>query len=173
MKTDLIFSGIGGQGTILLGKLMCGAAFKKGLTVTLAPAYGQEKRGGRASCQVVISEKIGSPVISFADTVLVMDEDSYKDYVGSVKPNGFLIVNSSMVSVENVRDDITVIELPVSDLARDLGNMKASNMIALGAVCKTLDIVTLDEVKEELKAKMKPALLEGNMKALEVGYNYF
>ena len=80
MKSELIFSGIGGQGTILMGKMACTAATKKGYNVTLSPTYGQEKRGGRASCQVVISEEMGSMIISKADTILVMDEKSLKDY---------------------------------------------------------------------------------------------
>jgi len=85
MKSELIFSGIGGQGTILMGKMACTAASKKGYNVTLSPAYGQEKRGGRASCQVVISEEVGSMIISEADTILVMDEKSLKDYESKVK----------------------------------------------------------------------------------------
>ena len=97
MKSELIFSGIGGQGTILMGKMACTAAAKKGYNVTLSPAYGQEKRGGRASCQVVISEEMGSMMISAADTILVMDEKSLKDYESKVKPGGTLIINSSMI----------------------------------------------------------------------------
>ncbi len=45
-------------------------------------------------------------------------------------------------------------------------------MVALGAVVKTLDIVTLDDAKEVIKVKMKPALVEQNIKALEAGYHY-
>lgn len=52
-----------GQGTILMGKI-----------------YVQEKRGGRASCQIVLSKEIDLPFISEADTILVMDEESCKDY---------------------------------------------------------------------------------------------
>ena len=109
MKSEIIFSGIGGQGTILMGKMVCTAASKKGLNVTLSPAYGQEKRGGRASCQVVISEEMGSPIISMADTILVMDEKSFDDYEGKVKPGGTFIVNSSMISKKASRTDINVL----------------------------------------------------------------
>lgn len=172
MKSELIFSGIGGQGIILLGKLLCNAASKKGLNVTLAPAYGQEKRGGRTSCQVVMSEKIGSPVISEADTILVMDEKSFDDYIGRVKKGGCLIINSSIVDKEVTRDDIEVVKIPFSNIALEIGNLKSSNMVALGAVTRTLDILTLDEVKEVLREKLKPNSLDVNIKALEMGYNY-
>ncbi|WMI82332.1 2-oxoacid:acceptor oxidoreductase family protein [Anaerotignum sp. MB30-C6] len=172
MKSEMIFSGIGGQGTILMGKLVCTAAAAKGMNVTLAPAYGQEKRGGRASCQVVLSKEIGSPVISEADTILVMDEESFKDYEKKVKAGGTLIINSSMISLTTARTDINVVEMPFTEIATNLGSARSSNMVALGAVVKTLDIVTLEDVKEVLRKKMKPQLVDVNLKALEAGYNF-
>lgn len=172
MKSELIFSGIGGQGTILMGKMACTAASKKGYNVTLSPAYGQEKRGGRASCQVVISEEIGSMIISEADTVLVMDEKSLIDYEGKVKACGTLIINSSMIDKKAERTDIKVVEIPFTQIATDVATAKSANMVALGAVVKTLDIITLDDAKEVIKMKMKPALVEANIKALEAGYDY-
>lgn len=172
MKSELIFSGIGGQGTILMGKMACTAAAKKGYNVTLSPAYGQEKRGGRASCQVVISEEMGSMMISEADTILVMDEKSLKDYEGKVKAGGTLIINSSMISTKATRTDIKVVEIPFTEIATEVATAKSANMVALGAVVKTLDIITLDDAKEVIKIKMKPALVEANIKALEAGYDY-
>lgn len=154
-----------------MGKLVCTAA-AKGLNVTLAPAYGQEKRGGRASCQVVLSKEIGSPVISLADTILVMDEESFKDYEHKVKAGGTFIINSSMIDLSTNRTDIHVVQMPFTEIATKLGNAKASNMVALGAVAKTLDIVSLDDLKEVLKKKMKPQMLDVNLKALEAGYDF-
>lgn len=172
MKSEIIFSGIGGQGTILMGKMICTAAAKKGLNVTLAPAYGQEKRGGRASCQVVLSEEIGSPVISKADTILVMDEESFVDYENKVRVGGSLIINSTMIHKKTSRTDITVSEIPFTEIATEMGNAKSSNMVALGAVVKSLDVMNIDEMKEVLKTKMKPEILDVNIKALEAGYYY-
>jgi len=170
MKSEIIFSGIGGQGIILLGKIICKAAAGKGLYVTLAPAYGQEKRGGRTSCQVVISEQIGSPVISEADTILVMDEDSLKDYEGRLKPDGCLIINSSMITSEVHRNDIKIVKIAVNDIAGRIGSPKSANMVALGAVARTLDIITLEDLKAELKASMKEEIADINIRALETGY---
>jgi 2-oxoglutarate ferredoxin oxidoreductase subunit gamma len=172
MKSELIFSGIGGQGTILMGKYICTAAAAKGYTVTLAPSYGQEKRGGRASCQVVVSEEVGSPVISEADTILVMDEKSFDDYEGRVKAGGCLIINSSMIKKKASRKDITIIEVPFTQIATEVGNAKSSNMAALGSVVKSLNIIGVDDVKEVIRKKMKPALVDVNIKALEAGYNF-
>ena len=172
MKSELIFSGIGGQGTILMGKMACTAAAKKGYNVTLSPTYGQEKRGGRASCQVVISEEMGSMIISKADTILVMDEKSLKDYENKVKEGGTLIINSSMIDTKATRTDINVVEIPFTEIATEVATAKSSNMVALGAVIKTLDILTLEDAKDVIAMKMKPELVEANVKALEAGYNF-
>lgn len=172
MKSEIIFSGIGGQGTILMGKMACSAAAKKGLNVTLAPSYGQEKRGGRASCQVVISEEIGSPVISEADTILVMDEKSFDDYENHVKAGGTFIVNTSMIDKKCTRTDINIIEIPFTEIATELGAAKSANMVAFGAVVKSLSIISVEDAENAIKAKMKPELVDVNIKAFEAGYNF-
>ena len=172
MKSEIILSGIGGQGTILMGKMACSAAAKKGLNVTLAPSYGQEKRGGRASCQVVISEEIGSPVISAADTILVMDEKSFDDYESHVKAGGTFIINTSMIDKKCARTDINVIEIPFTEIATELGSAKSANMVAFGAVVKTLNVRSVEDAEAAIKAKMKPELVDVNIKAFEAGYNF-
>ena len=58
----------------------------------MGTTYGQEKRGGRTMCQVVISDEVGSPVISKADIVLVMDEKSFQDFEGRVKEKVILLL---------------------------------------------------------------------------------
>lgn len=173
MKSQFMFSGIGGQGVISIGELICTAAMKKGYVVTFAPSYGQEKRGGRTMCQMVVSEEMGSPIISEADLLLVMDERSLKDYEKQVKSGGYLIINSNMVEIKPERTDIHVIYVPANDLAQEIGNAKTANMIALGVAMKYLDFVDVDEVKAELKgifSGSKERLIPINEEALDKGY---
>lgn len=172
MKHELIFSGIGGQGVLLAGKILCSTAARKGYMVTLAPAYGQEKRGGRTSCQVVVSDEIGSPVISEADLILVMDEKSFKDYEGKVKKDGYLLINSSMIKEESIRKDINVLKIPINDIAKEVGNPRTANMVALGAVIKHFDFITIDELKEQLGHELKSKIVEINKVAIQAGYDY-
>jgi len=172
MKHEVIFSGIGGQGVILAGKLLCTAAAKEGYTVTLAPAYGQEKRGGRTSCQVVISDEIGSPVISEADLILVFDEKSLEDYENKVKKDGYLLINSSMINIEPKRTDIKVVKIPLNDVANEIGNARTANMVALGAVLKYLRLISLEDIKKVMTEEMKSSIVEINQKALQAGYDY-
>lgn len=175
MKSQFMFSGIGGQGVISIGELICYAAVQKDYIVTFTPSYGQEKRGGRTMCQIVVSEQMGSPVISAADLLLVMDERSLVDYEVMLKPGGVLILNSNLVKREPERKDIQVIPVPVNDIAVQTGNAKTANMVALGAAMKYLDFVDLDMVKSHLKEIFpgtKEKLIEINEKALDAGYSY-
>ncbi|HWQ50910.1 MAG TPA: 2-oxoacid:acceptor oxidoreductase family protein [Terriglobales bacterium] len=172
-KHEFMFSGIGGQGVISIGELLCMTAVAKGLVVTFTPSYGQEKRGGRTMCQMVVSDKMGSHVISEAGLLLVMDERSLTDYEGMVAKGGTLILNSDLIQKEPARTDINVVKIPCNTLATEAGSGKAANMVALGAALRVLTFVTLDEVKAGLpeifpggKAKLIPV----NERALDMGY---
>ena len=137
MKKELLFSGIGGQGVITLGETLCDAAIKAGYNVTFVPFYGQEKRGGRTMCNIVISDGIESPIISEADVMLIFDERSLGDYQDLVSPDGTLIINSSMVSLEaKVPASVDVRRIPFNDVAVQAGNPKTANVVALGYVAK-------------------------------------
>lgn len=175
MKSQFMFSGIGGQGVISIGELICFAAVEKNYTVTFTPSYGQEKRGGRTMCQIVVSEKIGSPIISEADLLLVMDERSLADYEGMLKKDGVLILNSNMIQKKPQRDDIQIVSVPVNDIAVEVGNAKAANSVALGVAMKYLDFVGLDAVKAHLKDIFpgeKGKLIAVNEKALDAGFHF-
>lgn len=175
MKSQFMFSGIGGQGVISIGELICTAAMKSGYIVTFAPSYGQEKRGGRTMCQMVVSEEMGSPIISEADLLLVMDERSLRDYESQVKSGGYLIINSNMVELKPERTDINVIYVPANDVAHEIGNDKVANMVALGVAMKYLNFVNLDAVKAELKGIFpgkKEKLIPINEEALDRGFQH-
>ena len=175
MKSQFMFSGIGGQGVISMGELICYAAVEKDYTVTFTPSYGQEKRGGRTMCQIVVSDRIGSPIISEADLLLVMDERSLEDYEKMLKKGGILILNSNLIQKKPQRNDIQVLSVPFNDIAMEIGNAKTANSVALGTAMKYLDFVSLDIVKAHLKdifSGEKGKLITVNEKALDAGFQY-
>ena len=175
MKSQFMFSGIGGQGVISIGELICYAAVEQDYTVTFTPSYGQEKRGGRTMCQIVVSDRIGSPIISEADLLLVMDERSLEDYEKMLKKGGILILNSNLIQKKPQRNDIQVLSVPFNDIAMEIGNAKTANSVALGTAMKYLDFVSLDIVKAHLKdifSGEKGKLITVNEKALDAGFQY-
>ena len=173
MKQELLLSGIGGQGVITAGETLCDAAIKAGYNVTFVPFYGQEKRGGRTMCNIVISDGMESPIISEANVMLIMDERSLKDYQDIVDPNGTLIINSSMVDTEPTSKCASVKKVPFNEIAQDLGNPKTANVVALGYVAKLLPMVPYDAIAAEVEKSFekKPKLIPINLEALRKGYD--
>lgn len=150
MREEIICAGFGGQGILLLGKLLAFCAMKENKFNTWMPSYGAEVRGGTAYSMTVISnEPIPSPIVSMADTAIVMNSPSFRKFKDKVKKGGLLIVNSSLVKNIPRIKKIKIIKLPFTDIALNLGNVKVANVVALGAYIKKTKIVS---IKTALKA---------------------
>lgn len=172
MKYELLFSGIGGQGVITLGETLCDAAIKAGYNVTFVPFYGQEKRGGRTMCNIVISDGVESPIISEADIMLIFDERSLADYQNLMAESGTLILNSSMVEAEPACACGQIQKVPFYELAQKLGNTKTANIVALGYVAKYLPEIPYEKISAEIEKSFaaKPNLIPINLEAFRLGY---
>ncbi|MFH1269529.1 MAG: 2-oxoacid:acceptor oxidoreductase family protein [Candidatus Omnitrophota bacterium] len=170
----IIIAGSGGQGIMLLGKVLAEAVMLEGKYVTWIPSYGAEVRGGTAHCMVVISDtEIGSPYIEKADTLIIMNGPSLERFRGRVKDKGLLIVNSSLAaSPKGITKGTRVLEHPFTDLAVGLGNIKIANMVALGCFIGHKKIVEAKSVLAAIQAiapQDKRGLIEINQKALSEG----
>jgi len=170
--TKIIIAGAGGQGVMLLGKIIAEAAMLEKKFVTWLPAYGAEVRGGTANCMVIISDQeIGSPFISRADSMIILNEPSFQRFKGRIKDKGIMLVNSSLVKYTSAtKADIE--KLPFTDTAFKLGSIKAANMVALGAFVAKTKIVkekTIFSVIEDMISPDKPELFQQNIAALKEG----
>ena len=151
---EVIIAGFGGQGVMLAGKLLACTAMKGGKEVTYMPSYGAEVRGGTANCMVVIAErKIASPLVSNPDSLIVMNKASLNKFAPRVKGGGLLIMNSSLIDTEPQLDGtIDVLAVPADDIAVELGNQKAANMVALGAYLQKRGFFSPDAAAASLPA---------------------
>lgn len=172
MIEKVIIAGAGGQGIMLLGKVLAEAAMRQNKFVTWFPSYGAEVRGGTAYCMVVISDReIGSPYISQADTLIMMNEPSLEKFRGRIKNKGLMIINSSLVN-KNVSLKSQFLKYPFTKIAAKLGNIKVANMVALGcylAEKKIINLKTVIKVFEEIAPPDKRGLIEINKRALNEG----
>lgn len=173
MKEEIIFAGFGGQGIMVMGKILAWAAMKEGLKVTWMPSYGAEVRGGTAHSMVVISdEMVPSPVVTNPTACVVMNRPSMDRYEDSLVPSGTLIVNTTLIDRKAARNDIDILGIPLTEMATDLGNTRCANMIALGALNAKLKIVSMralvDALKEVIPAD-KQSLIPVNEEALKEG----
>lgn len=174
--TKILIAGFGGQGVLFTGKALAYTGLKAGMEVSWLPSYGPEMRGGTANCSVTLSDTpIGSPIVDKPDVLIAMNLPSLEKFYDDTEKNGYVVFDSSLIVKENVRDDIATIGIPATKLASDNALDGLANMIILGKVIKETNVLTLEQVKNCL-AQMVPAkkaeLLEKNIKAIELGYNY-
>ncbi len=157
---------------MLAGKVLAEAALREGRHVTWLPAYGAEVRGGAAYCMVIISdEAIGSPYIDKADTLIAMNEPSLSKFSERLKPQGLLLLNSSLVKTETTKK-VNTLSFPFMDIALTLGNTKVANMVVLGALIGKKKIVSIKntlKVMKEFAKSYNKELFEINRKALLEG----
>jgi 2-oxoglutarate ferredoxin oxidoreductase subunit gamma len=171
MTERVFIAGAGGQGVMLLGKVLATAAMKQGKSVTWLPAYGAEVRGGTANCMVIISdEEIGSPYIEEADSMIILNQPSLDKFSGILKKKGLMVLNSTLAHSDKINSAGTL-QFPFTDLAVEQGNIKIANMIALGAYLAKNKVVSTGSIVETMKemAAGRPELLEINKKALFKG----
>lgn len=172
MIEKIIIAGAGGQGVMLLGKILAQAAMKENKYVTWLPSYGAEVRGGTAHCMVIISDReIGSPYIVTADTLIIMNEPSWERFKARRKDNGLALANGSLIS-QKFNGKTAIFKYPFTDIAVKLGNIKIANMVALGCYLASKKIVNLKnvlQVIEEIAPADKKSLVQINQQALSAG----
>ncbi len=172
MIEKIIIAGSGGQGVMLLGKILAYAAMKQGREVTWLPSYGAEVRGGTAHCMVVVSDsRIGSPCVDKADTLIIMNEPSLERFKCRIKNGGLLIVNGSLVK-SAIKSKARVVIHPFTDISLQLGNIKVANMVALGCYLSQKRIIDTDNVLksiEEIAPVDKKGLIQVNKDAIYAG----
>ena len=174
--TKILIAGFGGQGILFAGKALAYTGLKNGMEVSWLPSYGPEMRGGTANCSVTLSDTpIGSPIVEKPDVLVAMNLPSLEKYFYQTEKNGYIIFDSSLITKHDQRDDVVIAGIPATKMASDNGLNGLANMIIMGKVIKETNVLTLDQIKSSL-AQMVPAkkveLLEKNIKAIELGYNY-
>ncbi|HPM42458.1 MAG TPA: 2-oxoacid:acceptor oxidoreductase family protein [Candidatus Omnitrophota bacterium] len=170
---DMFFAGFGGQGIMFMGKLLAAAGLAGGYEVTWMPSYGAEVRGGTAYSMTKISETaIPSPVVTNPDILVVMNRPSLLKYQSAVKTGGILISNKSLAGAIERRSDINIVNAPFTAMASKLGDVRAANMVVVGAIAKRSKFVALKNVLKALEEsfKDKPELFALNKKAVETGF---
>jgi 2-oxoglutarate ferredoxin oxidoreductase subunit gamma len=172
MQHEVQFAGFGGQGIMVMGQILAQSAMLASSEVVWIPSYGPEMRGGTAYCTVVIGDRpIGSPIIRNPRHLVAMNRPSLEKFAPTVKPGGVVFINSSIISIDADRDDVDVLKVPIIEIAKELGNVKAANIVALAAFVARSKIVDFELLKEAVKEKFaaREKLIPLNMKALEEG----
>jgi len=173
MYKEIVCAGFGGQGIMVMSKLLAQAAMEEMKEITWMPSYGAEVRGGTAHAMVVISDsEIASPSISEPDDCIIMNRPSFLKFEQLVKKGGLIVVNSSLIEENSQRGDIKVVKIPATEKAIELGDVRVANMIALGAYQKITEVVLMEDLIKALEIIIpthRHNLIPLNKKALQEG----
>ena len=176
MTTQILIAGFGGQGVLFAGKLLAYKGMYDGKELSWLPSYGPEMRGGTANCSVIISDTpVGSPIVDSPDVLMVMNLPSLDKYEGAVVKGGKIFVDSSFIERKVERSDVDAYYIPATKMAAEAGVPTLANMILLGKLLKetqVLDFEGLDGVFKKIVSAKRADLIDANLKALELGYNY-
>ena len=178
MYYDCIIAGFGGQGVLLMGNILAYAGMMEDKNVTFMPVYGVEMRGGTANCTVAVSDDpIGSPVIQNPVSSIVMNLPSLEKFAPRVQKDGFLMVNGTLITEEELApySELDSLRVPSRDLALEAGNARLANMVMLGAAIQKSGVVSLSVMESALVKGLAPKyhkMIPGNLAAIEAGAKF-
>jgi 2-oxoglutarate ferredoxin oxidoreductase subunit gamma len=173
MHYETIMAGFGGQGVLLIGKLLAYTGLEAGREVTWIPAYGPEMRGGTCNCTVMLSSSpIGSPISKRPHGLIALNLQSLDKFEPAVRPGGCIVVNTSLINRLPTRMDVKVVTVPANEIAIAAGSAKAANMAALGAFLGASNLVDIDLVLAIITKTFatKPKVVAANNTALKRGF---
>jgi indolepyruvate ferredoxin oxidoreductase beta subunit len=184
--TNVLLAGVGGQGTVLAGELLSRAALADGLDVKKSEIHGMSQRGGSVVSHVRFGREVFSPVIAVgeADLLLSFERLEALRYAPLLRPAGMVVLNRQSILPapvlagvatypEEVEEPLRgrglkVIAVDALELARVAGHPLTANVALLGVVSRYLSL-TESAWSEALEAQIKPALLEVNRRAFQLG----
>lgn len=159
MKREVIIAGFGGQGVLFAGEVLAYSAMLEGLEVTWMPSYGPQMRGGTANCTVIVSDRpVRSPIGGRPTDIIALNQPSLDRFLPDMLSGGVLVVNASMArgqpvngaTVGDHQKAIQIFEIPASQIAEKLGDVRVTNLVALGAFVGATHLVTQEFVKAAL-----------------------
>ncbi len=174
MRHEIVFGGFGGQGIKVISSLLAESAHAAGKHAMMYNIYAAAIRGGAIFCNVIVSDDnlLGAPTTTRPTAVLAMDANAVEVYEKEIRPGGVLVINSSLVAMAPTRPDLRVTRVPTNEIAEELGDIKFTGMVALGALLEQTGVLPLGMVAQCLEKTLPPYrhhLIPANVKALARG----
>lgn len=184
---NILMVGVGGQGTILVSKILTSGLLKAGYDVKMSEIHGMAQRGGSVSTTVRYGDKVYSPVIGRgeADVLISFEKMEAVRWSEFLKPDGIAVVNDYEIAslpiaigaaqypqntIEAMKKSFKTSVVNADKIAQECGNTRTMNVVLLGALIAAFGLLEIDWdtiLKENIPEKM----LEVNIKALHAGMN--
>jgi len=187
----IVFVGVGGQGNLLITRLLGEAALAKGIPALVSEIHGMAQRGGIVESAVVMGD-VHSPIVSDgeADILIGFEPMETLRALGKARKGGMVLTNTAplppfTVSIgqgtyPDVQElmqlihskPVRVLSLDAKDLAQKAGNVQSLNMVLLGGLIGMDQLpISQEDMKETLTSQTKKAFLESNLQAFDQGWD--
>jgi len=186
MQTDIIVSGVGGQGILSIAAVIGAAALKEGYEMKQSEVHGMSQRGGDVQSHLRLSDRpVASDLIPLghADLIISLEPMESLRYLPYLKKEGWLVTNViPFINIPNypelakINDELAKLPqkviIDVEAIAKEVGSARTANMVMLGAATPFLNIA-YDKIADGIRfifARKGDEIVEINLKALKYGY---
>lgn len=185
MKFDIVLAGVGGQGVLSVAAIVSASALRAGLHAVQSEVHGMSQRGGAVTAHLRLSDlPIHSSTIGrgAADMLFSMEPLECLRYLDMLSPKATIVTSTE--AVKNFADypDLDEVLAKISEIprvrlidavrvAREAGNVKAANVVMVGAAVDLLPISPriIEEFITETFAAKGEKLVRVNLEAFEAG----
>ncbi|MDR2120023.1 MAG: indolepyruvate oxidoreductase subunit beta [Tannerella sp.] len=185
MKTDIILSGVGGQGILSIAAVIGEAAVREGLYMKQSEVHGMSQRGGDVQSNLRLADTpIASDLIPLghADLIISLEPMEGLRYLPYLKKDGWLVTNTRPFvniprypDMEEIRAELDrlphVVALDVEAIAQEAGSPRTANIVMLGASTPFTGIA-YDRIAGGIRSifgRKGTEIVEMNLKALQAG----
>ena len=182
---NILLVGVGGQGTILVGKILSEGLVGAGYDVKMSEVHGMAQRGGSVSTQVRYGAKVHSPIIGRgkADILVAFETMEALRWLEYLKPDGKAVINQYQIPsapslmgkqdypagvLELIESKVETAVIPAAAIAESLGNGKVMNVVLFGALVKAMNLGHIDW-EAAIRNNVRNNLAEVNLSALQAG----
>lgn len=166
---ELIISGSGGQGAILAGIIFAEAALAAGYNVIQTQSYGPEARGGASRSEVLISkEELAYPKVQDCNFLVALTQESLSKYCGKLGKCGMLLTDEN-IDTASLPSDAEIYKAPIFATVEKLQKPMVANVLTLGILNALTEIVSPENLKAAIEARVPANTIKINTAALEAG----
>jgi 2-oxoglutarate ferredoxin oxidoreductase subunit gamma len=173
VRREIRIAGFGGQGVVLSGQIVGQAAsVHDGGFATLTQSYGPEARGGACTAEVVISnEPIGYPYVMSPEVQIILSQEAYDKHSQDLPEETLTIIDPDLVKHDPSQNPAPL-SVPATRMAQGMGRAVVANIIMLGFLAATSDLVSPEGLKQSVLTSVPKGTEEFNAEAFDLGYSY-
>jgi indolepyruvate ferredoxin oxidoreductase beta subunit len=182
---NILLVGVGGQGTILVSKILSNGLVDAGYDVKMSEVHGMAQRGGSVSTQVRYGKKVYSPIIGKGEADILVSFETMEAlrWLEYLKPDGKIVVNDYQIPsapilmgkqnypegvLELIKSKADTTVIKAAEIAAGLGNAKAMNVVLFGALVNAMNLTSIDW-EAVIKDSVKSSIVAINLLALKAG----